>query len=359
MSNNDSLSVQCKRFKHELATNKRTTLLEATMEKTGYLVQRITRNSQAIPFWYSAVFIALLLLLIGLLASRLLGEFDLRHTMLVFWDVIFMLPTVIAVRIYNNRLRLYLRDHIVDAIQSGENLADLQNWWYSTTDTKASGVFALVFSVLSGMFASGIAYLMTGHFLSIGLTVVVMVVQILFGMGFYIAGAMLGLSIRMSRYQFKLFAADPSSSEIIDHLSNIFMTGVYLSVSIVVMFTLLNAVTGALPNVGLLLLVPLWAINIVLFIVTQYALSRIITTAKHRTLSEVQTKIEGLLTDASLTTKETRETVDWLLDYHDRVKATRNSALDVRAALGFLNSLLLPLLAFALANLDKIVALFR
>ena len=46
------------------------------------------------------------------------------------------------------------------------------------------------------------------------------------------------------------------------------------------------------------------------------------------------------------------------MDFHDRIKATRNSALDLRAGLNFLNSLLLPLLAFLLANLDKIFALF-
>jgi hypothetical protein len=47
-----------------------------------------------------------------------------------------------------------------------------------------------------------------------------------------------------------------------------------------------------------------------------------------------------------------------LMDYHDRIKATRNSALDLRAGLNFLNSLLLPLLAFLLANLGKVLELF-
>lgn len=46
------------------------------------------------------------------------------------------------------------------------------------------------------------------------------------------------------------------------------------------------------------------------------------------------------------------------MDYHDRIKATRNSALDLRAGLNFLNSLLLPLIAFVLGNLDKILAYF-
>ncbi len=46
------------------------------------------------------------------------------------------------------------------------------------------------------------------------------------------------------------------------------------------------------------------------------------------------------------------------MDYHDRVKATRNSVLNLRAGLNFLNSLLIPLLAFILANLEKVLDLF-
>ena len=53
------------------------------------------------------------------------------------------------------------------------------------------------------------------------------------------------------------------------------------------------------------------------------------------------------------------EAMNRLMDYHDRVRATRNSALDLRTSLSFLNSLLLPLIAFILANLDSLVELFR
>jgi hypothetical protein len=47
------------------------------------------------------------------------------------------------------------------------------------------------------------------------------------------------------------------------------------------------------------------------------------------------------------------------MDYHDRIKGTHSSAFDLRAMLGLINSLLLPLLALVLANIDKILGLFR
>jgi ABC-type dipeptide/oligopeptide/nickel transport system permease component len=48
-----------------------------------------------------------------------------------------------------------------------------------------------------------------------------------------------------------------------------------------------------------------------------------------------------------------------LMDYHDRTKSTPNSALYFRASLNFLNSLLLPILAFVFANLDKVMDVIR
>jgi len=68
--------------------------------------------------------------------------------------------------------------------------------------------------------------------------------------------------------------------------------------------------------------------------------------------------VEALQAHENIAEKETVEAINRLMDYHDRIKATRNSALDLRAGLNFLNSLLLPLLAFLLANLKEVLKLF-
>ena len=49
---------------------------------------------------------------------------------------------------------------------------------------------------------------------------------------------------------------------------------------------------------------------------------------------------------------------DRLMDYHDRIWRTPNSTLNLGAGLNLLSQLLLPLLAFLLANLDKLLGLF-
>ena len=79
---------------------------------------------------------------------------------------------------------------------------------------------------------------------------------------------------------------------------------------------------------------------------------------KWKTLSEIQAKVEKLQTSKNFGNQETMDAIKRLMDYHDRVKATRNLALDFRTYLSFINSLLLPLLAFILGNLDFVLSLF-
>ena len=88
-------------------------------------------------------------------------------------------------------------------------------------------------------------------------------------------------------------------------------------------------------------------------------LGPIVTTAKWQTLNELQAKISKLRTEANPADKEAIEAINRLMDLHDRVRATRNSTLNLRTGLDFLNQLMLPLLAFLLANIDRLLEAVR
>jgi hypothetical protein len=112
------------------------------------------------------------------------------------------------------------------------------------------------------------------------------------------------------------------------------------------------------PNLMFFFLVG-WVTITAWFIVNQYALTQIATRAKRKKLSEIQAKIEKLEAEEDIADQKTIEAMNRLMDYHDRIKATRNSMLDLRAVLNFLNSLLLPLIGFLLGNLDKLLELLK
>jgi ABC-type multidrug transport system fused ATPase/permease subunit len=166
------------------------------------------------------------------------------------------------------------------------------------------------------------------------------------------------LSVGLRRYDLKLFAADPAGSELISRLSSELTYGVYLVAAFAATITLTMALPGLLPSYGILLVLSYWLALITIFSLNQNSLSSIIRRAKWKTLNEIQAKVEKLQAVENFEDKETMDAINRLLDYHDRVTATRDSMLDFRTYLSLFNSLLLPLLAFILGNLDLVLKLF-
>jgi len=83
----------------------------------------------------------------------------------------------------------------------------------------------------------------------------------------------------------------------------------------------------------MLAVVGTWGIITIVFLSNQYALAKIITRAKWKTLNEIQAQIKRLRGQEDIPSEKTLEHLGKLMDYHDRIKATRNSALDLRAGL--------------------------
>lgn len=64
------------------------------------------------------------------------------------------------------------------------------------------------------------------------------------------------------------------------------------------------------------------------------------------TLNDLQVRIGQLWIEANLAEKETMDAIIRRMDLHDRIRTTRNSALDFRAGLLFHNQLVLPVSVF-------------
>lgn len=105
---------------------------------------------------------------------------------------------------------------------------------------------------------------------------------------------------------------------------------------------------------GIVFLTVPWGLLIVVFISGQYALAKIINKAKWKTLNGIQAQIEGLQDQEEILGEKTLGHINELLDYHNRIRTTRNSAMDIRAGLSLLQSLLLPMIGLLLANLLNI-----
>jgi hypothetical protein len=365
MTSDPLLLTKRKELDHQLATGAYQTLVDLVLDTTGRLTQKLTRNPKPLPFWYSALLITLVTLLVGLFLKALLaGELALRSARLVFSIVCLLPVTYIAYRIQARFFFTTLRNDILNSIESVADLTDLQHWLTLVSSKKKALLFALALGIVAGLATPillPIAALNEGV-VDVGLILIVAIINTQMGMGVYYLLLFFTLPARLSRYQFRLYAADPSSSAVIGHLSGLLMQGVYvwamLVASITLVLTLLESLISSTVS-AIVLTVANWGLLVILFVIIQVALARIITRAKWKTLNAIQSQIERLRSQEEILSEKTLTHLGKLMDYHDRVKATRNSVLDLRASLSFINSLLLPLLAFLLANLGEIMTFFR
>lgn len=108
---------------------------------------------------------------------------------------------------------------------------------------------------------------------------------------------------------------------------------------------------------NLFVMIPIWLVLIFIFVAGQMALTRIIKQAKRESLDQVEIQMATLRMSGHPPDKETMETFMRTWDYRDRVKGTRNSVLNLKGIFNFVNTLLIPLLAFLVANRNAIFEL--
>ena len=347
----------------QLAAGKYKSLPEVILSRMGRLIQEITRHHNPVSHWYSGTVMALAILCLSLIISILLDEFTpLRREsiLLEIFAVTITAAGTVILAAYMGNVRAILHDSILSAINSSADVIVLRKWLDRAYNPRNHLIFSLAWSILLAPFAVIAPLVSSGGFIGVGPTITTLFAGIVAGMVIYFLILFLTLPARLSRYEFNLYAADPGNSEVVQVLSGMLMSGVYMMALFMAGTTLfLTVVSDVYGILGVVAVIAGWIPIAAWFALNQYALARIIRRAKWRTLNEIQAKIEQLRTQENIPSEQTLGHLNKLMDYHDRIRSTSNSALNLRAGLNFLNSLLLPLLAFVLANLDKILALFQ
>jgi len=292
------LTQKREELKRQLAGGECKTSMDVMLDGIGHFIQKLTRGSKPPPFWYSAVVLILVPLSASLLISILLGEFNTQNPkplLLEIWVAGMVLAVVIIVKIYLDSVFATWHDNLLNAIEAHKDLTNLGHWFAALCDVKRQIIFGLAYGVVVGSY--GLIWVTAiiggGGF---GLPIFLLLMTFLAGIHIYYLFLFIALPVRFSRYQFKLYESDPSSSEVIDHLSNMSSTFVYIMAVSLALVTLFAGLWDLLDQP--LFIIPFilvtWAPLTILFIINQYALAKIITRAKWKKLIKIQAKIEAL-----------------------------------------------------------------
>ena len=368
MSTDTTLIEKREELKRRLAAGEYKTLVDIFLEGFDHLLRKITRNSQPISPWYTITILYLLFLLIAFAGLFLIGEvaafkkqfatFSASFVPLSFLVGYFNAVSIVAGNMYIHRVFTAFHDDVIDAIESITNLDDFERWLTAVCNRRNHFVFSIVGGFLVGIYQisvlnkTGIIVLLST---AIG-TVLLNTFSIVF---LFLLIYMIVLSARIGKYCLKLYTAYPASSQVINRLADLLGNFVYLVSIYATLLTMLIAIQQLLIPLGSLVILLFWVPIIGMFVLNQSSLSSIIQRSKLNALNGIQAKVEQLHLSEKLGEKETMDTINRLMDYYDRIKITRNSRVDTGAVLSLINSLLLPLLALVLGNIDKILALFK
>jgi hypothetical protein len=370
MSTDTALIEKREELKRRLAAGEYKTLVDIFLEWFDRSLRKILRRTKPLPIWLTATLLSLSLILIGFVIIYFSGDITLLINLIgasrglgaltIISGAFISITSAVIMNQYIRRIFSFWHNEILDQTESMASLVDFEDWLQKTCNWRLHFLVTIIAVLV--LTPNGILMVNTQSGISAGYGLIFSMLfwSVFLYVFFYQFLMAIFLSARIRRYDLKLFAADPSSSEIISRLSSelswvIYLVAVYGIIGLISVRLIFGSID---PYVVIVQLFFAWLPVILLFVLIQTGLSDIIRRAKWKTLNEIQTRVEKLQAARNFEDKESMDAINRLMDYHDRVKATRDSALDFRTYLGFINSLLLPLLAFILGNLDLVLNLF-
>jgi hypothetical protein len=358
-----SLEKKREIFIENLRNGEYKSLTEIIVDNVGEFVQKITRNTRSVSYISGGLVIALIIILISLLGSLIVNEFRTYAKLdvigMVVWSIFMGYLSLVGFYNVNRQFSKTVSETVLDSIQTVTDLESLQSWFISTSRIRRQLLFSFGFTVLMLTFFFTIIWTALGsQYPRFGLSIIATAVFFQVGLAVSYFIPLSNFVANLSTFKLKLYLSDPASSEVIEQLSHALNQTSLLGAGIIATLTfgfVFFEYVRQQTILGLILFS--WAVFIIRFLSQQSSFTKIISQAKRTKLNNIQAQIEQLEKKQNLADKNAIETINRLMDYHDRVKNTPNSAINLRSGLSFLNSLLLPIIGFLLGNIETILKL--
>ncbi len=311
-------------------------------------------KGKPVSIWVSAAVVMGANLLLGVTVSVVLRETQFTSFEAILKSATWVIFSYFTIPLFvgaNVRLIEFLRLHLVESIQNEQHLHELLDWLHRWLGKPLS---QLLFYIGSSIVISllGFYAIYPSSAFSIGVTIIYFINFFHLTTGLYGLISLFAFLLKLKLWNLTLYSDDPSSSPILIQLSrelrNYILTMAFGGAGL-----LLTA--GLLGTISLLLIISMlaivWMPIIALFLLGNHAFSQQITRVKYERLEKLQSRIMKL-SNVEKMDKETTAHIMGLMDYHDRVKATRNSLYNTEAFTNLIGSLALPLFAAFLSAID-------
>ncbi len=360
---NDTLEKARIEFKKELYSDDYDILLDAMSQPVDELIRRISKSAIAIPFWAAILILEIIILGLGFGISAAIGEApDIRIQTLEIFNVLISFCFILLVKSYFDKLKEGFTSEFIDFVNSEKSLNKIKEWFIHTTSRKLPIIWGIIFSIVFGGYLAlygSTMFFQKNEFLGWGPLVLLLLANFPIGTGGYYLWISRNFRVQAKLWDFKIYDPDPSKSVAILKFSKLLFIPVTIIAFLAALTTFAFSVTRLFSIQTLAIaVISGWYPMLSIFIRNHIALASLITRAKQDKLIDLQNKIREL-ESKSLKSKAGIEYLQKLMDYHDRVANTPNTALNFQITVGFVNTLLLPLIALFISNLGAIINLIQ
>lgn len=340
-TNIKSLNKKREIFREQIQRGEYKSIAEIILDGIGEFIQNVMHSTRPITYLSSGLLIVLVVLLISILVSLLANEFHALTESDAIWMALWAISlgyfSIVGFYSVVSQVFNTISESVLDSIQSVKDLESLQEWSGSTSRIQRQLIYILGFTILMSGFLFLVQWKSLGsHYPLFGLSVIAIATFIQIGLAISCLPPLSGLIVRLETYKLKLYMVDPASSEVIEQLSHSLnkttLFGAELVATVTFGFVFFKFVQ---QQIMLSLILFAWALFVTRFLLQQITFTKIISRAKRAKLNDIQAQIEMLETGHNLANKDTLEIINHLMDYHDRIKNTPSSAINIRSGLNF------------------------
>lgn len=352
-----------KKLVRRLQNHEFRTAYRVIADQLSLFLSKLIHRDWHVPVWILAATIIPSTALVGYWISLQAGHRSLLMPLiaapLVISTVYISVLVIVCEHVINYVLNVF-SENVLDSIPSASDQRLFTQRLESVFSIKRQVLFGAVFSLIIHLiFLIPAPNLITVY----GWPVIVANVIINFFHGvcvYFVFSFAVWLYRDLSNYDFELYSVDPSSSKMIQVLFRTFNVILY---NIVIMIAIVSITLGlfkVFPPVSILIsIVLMWGIAISIFFSNIGVLSNIIRKSKQKALDEIQLQIKELQSKDPIASGETLDHIAKLIDYHNKIKSSPDSPLNLRSFLEFLSSLALPTVGVIISNLQDALKLYQ
>ena len=352
------------KLREEIECVYQTSLLRRYWGFVGRALARLVGKNGEAPMWISAlVALGVVQVATQILLAVLKVPFA-GSPLSVQKSYLFLAYIWLSIIVFQALIELFikhLKTTLVDAVALPEGEAGIRRWQQQTGRASFETTAAIIFTLLFAFVTIFVIYFQRD--VHAGFEVYFFNVLLFSQMSFHLYWMLVTVitftsSIR--HWKLNLFPDDPASSYVIQTLHQVSST-ILLLVALLLGLNIVLVIPAKLYSQVYLIstIIAFWIPSLFYFWMSETSFSKLVRAAKMERLDVIQSQIIEIESTQDMKQKEPAESVQRLLDLHDRVKAAPVSIINLNSIANLLGSLALPLLAFLINVFDIWQKLFQ